>query len=268
MKLFYRIYGSGTPLIILHGLYGSSDNWVSVAHKLQNECMVILPDMRNHGRSPWADTHNYDEMSHDIEELIDTLGLTKVFIAGHSMGGKTAIRFTIDNPEKVKGLFIGDISPFPYTENIEISEQHRNILNTICSVNPEDFKSREELAKHLIPLVGEKTTNLVLLKNIAVEKGLMRWRLNARVLLSNIDSYSEGFSEKYLSDRTFNDLPVVLLRGERSKYVSESDIEKIKVIFPKIDVRVAEQCGHWIHTDCPDAVVDALKTLLKTEKNK
>ncbi|HPT11751.1 MAG TPA: alpha/beta fold hydrolase [Bacteroidales bacterium] len=268
MKLFYRSYGSGTPLIILHGLYGSSDNWVSVAHKLKDECMVILPDMRNHGHSPWADTHSYEDMSHDVEELIESLGLSKVFIAGHSMGGKTAIRFTVDNPEKVKGLFIGDISPFPYPANDEISGQHRNILNTICSVNPEDFKSRDDLAKHLIPLVGEKTTNLVLLKNITIEKGVMKWRLNARVLLANIDSYSEGFSEKYISGRIFSDLPVILLKGERSKYVSESDMEKIKKIFPLTDVRVAEQCGHWIHTDCPDAVVDALKTLLKSGENK
>jgi esterase len=267
MKLFYRTYGSGTPLIILHGLYGSSDNWVSVAHMLRNECMVILPDMRNHGHSPWSDVHNYEEMSHDIEELTDSLGLSRVIIAGHSMGGKTAIRFTLDNPEKVKGLFIGDISPFSYPDNDEISGQHRTILSTICSVDPGKFSSRKELADHLIPLVGEKTTNLVLLKNIAIEKGVMKWRLNGKALIENMDSYSEGIPENYMAGKYFSRLPVILLKGERSKYVSESDIEKIKKIFPLTEVRVAEQCGHWIHTDCPEAVVNALKSLLRSAGN-
>jgi esterase len=268
MKLFYRIYGSGTPLIILHGLYGSSDNWVTIAHKLQEECMVILPDMRNHGHSPWSDSHAIEDMSRDVEELVDNLVLSRVIIAGHSLGGKTAIRFTLDHPERVKGLFIGDISPFSYPDDDEISGQHRNILNTIRSVDPSDFKSRDEIAKYLIPIVGEKTTNLVLLKNIAVENGRMRWRLNAKALFSNFDSFSKGITDNYLPVEDFNHLQVVLLKGERSKYVTGTDIERMRKIFPLLHVRIAEQCGHWIHTDCPETVIDALKELIEAEKDR
>src|SRR5674536_156004 len=112
MKLFYRKYGNGPPLIILHGLYGSSDNWITIAKSLSDSFTVYLPDQRNHGRSPHSPIHDYDSMRDDLFELANDLKLKKFFLAGHSMGGKTAISFAIKWPEMLDGLFIADISTF------------------------------------------------------------------------------------------------------------------------------------------------------------
>ncbi len=112
MKLFYRKYGNGPPLIILHGLFGSSDNWVTIAKSLSEVFTVYLPDQRNHGLSPHSDIHDYESMSQDLSELAKDLSLKKFFLAGHSMGGKTAIAFAMSWPEMLNGLLIADISPF------------------------------------------------------------------------------------------------------------------------------------------------------------
>ena len=111
MKLFYRKYGSGLPLIILHGLYGSSDNWVSIAKSISDRFTVYLPDMRNHGQSPHSPVHNYDSMTEDLFELVNDLKLKKFFLAGHSMGVKTAVDFALPCPEKLYGLLVADMSP-------------------------------------------------------------------------------------------------------------------------------------------------------------
>ena len=120
MKLFYRKFGDGPPLIILHGLYGSSDNWVSIAKKLGDSFTVYLPDQRNHGQSPHSDIHDYDSMRDDLFELVTELRLKKFFLAGHSMGGKTAMAFAVKWPEMINGLLIADISPFT-NENTQIA---------------------------------------------------------------------------------------------------------------------------------------------------
>jgi esterase len=262
MKLFYREYGEGPALIILHGLYGSSDNWVHIARKLQQSFKVILPDMRNHGRSPWSDTHNYSVMSEDVSELFTELGLTKAFIAGHSMGGKTAAKFVTDHPEKVSGLLIGDISPFAYTSNSQIHEQHRNVLGVMNSVDLATFATRNEAESYLSSIVGEKTTKLVFSKNILTENGKLRWKLNVKSLAANIENLSAGIPTVAMGGKKIENIPTIVLKGEQSFYVSDSDLDEIRAIFPGVIIRVARNCGHWIHTDSPEEVVKALKDLL------
>jgi len=112
MKLFCRKYGNGPPLIILHGLFGSSDNWVTIARGMSDRFTVFLPDQRNHGSSPRSNVHDYESLSNDLKELADDLRLDKYFLAGHSMGGKTAVSFACKWPERLSGLLVADISPF------------------------------------------------------------------------------------------------------------------------------------------------------------
>jgi len=262
MKLFYRKYGEGPPLIILHGLYGLSDNWLHIAKKIQHCFTVYLPDMRNHGNSPWSEMHSYEEMSNDILELVSELNLPSVFIAGHSMGGKTAIRFAIDHPEKVSGLFVGDISPFRYLSGSPSDDQHKAILSIMTSVDPADFPSREKAENYLITLAGEKTTKLVFSKNIITENGKLRWRLNARSLAGNINNLLDGIPRPSEGNIFIDTFPVIFLKGDRSEYLPGSDFEDIKRVFPQAQIRVATNSGHWIHTDRPDAVIEALKDLL------
>ncbi len=99
-------------MIILHGLYGSSDNWVTIAKELADSFTVYLPDQRNHGQSPHSDIHDYESMSDDLFELVMDLNLGRFFLAGHSMGGKTAYPFALKWPEMLYGLIVADISPF------------------------------------------------------------------------------------------------------------------------------------------------------------
>lgn len=86
MKLFHRILGEGQPLLILHGLFGHSDNWQTHAKKLSEYYKVILIDQRNHGHSDWSDEFSYDLLAEDLHELITDLGLQKIILLGHSMG--------------------------------------------------------------------------------------------------------------------------------------------------------------------------------------
>jgi len=270
MKLFFRKYGNGPPLIILHGLYGSSDNWVHIAREIQDYYTVFLPDMRNHGRSPWSDKHSYTEMSNDIGELISDQNLSSVFIAGHSMGGKTAIRFAVDNPERITGLFVGDISPFPYLSESPADEQHKEILRIMTTVDPGDYNTRAEVDSYLTKLAGEKTTRLVFSKNIESTGGKMKWKLNAESLAENINNLLEGIHRPSEGITTEYNFPVIFLKGDRSPYIPDSDFNDIKTVFPHAQIRIAANSGHWIHTDRADAVIEALKDLLvlSTRKNR
>jgi pimeloyl-ACP methyl ester carboxylesterase len=146
MKLFFRKYGSGPPLIILHGLYGSSDNWVSLAKSISDRFTVYLPDQRNHGQSPHNEIHDYKSMKEDLYELTQDLGLEKFFLAGHSMGGRTAMAFAMSWPEKLYGLVVGDIAPVSSDKKYSAAfSSQSEILDAILSVDLEGKKSREEI---------------------------------------------------------------------------------------------------------------------------
>jgi len=262
MKLFFRKYGQGPALLILHGLYGSSDNWVHIARELENDFTVFLPDMRNHGLSPWSEKHSYKEMCEDILEMINDLSISKIFIAGHSMGGKVAALFAVTYPEKVSGLFIGDISPFPYKAGGQADTLHREILRLMNTVNPGDFNSRQEAEEYLTSMAGEKTTRLVFSKNITSKNGKLFWKLNTKSLEENIDNFLEGIPRPDKNTKAYNNLPVIVLKGDRSTYIEETDFKDIKTLFPMAQIKIAENSGHWIHTNNPEAVVLALKNLL------
>ena len=135
MKLFYRKLGNGPPLFILHGLYGSSDNWITIAKSLSKKFTVYIPDQRNHGKSDHSDIHDYDSMRDDLFELVSYLKISKFFLVGHSMGGKCAISFALKWPEMIYGLLVADISPFiNENSNPGAYNQHLKILRTILSL--------------------------------------------------------------------------------------------------------------------------------------
>src|SRR5664279_4271099 len=164
MELFHRIYGNGPPLIILHGLYGSSDNWVTIARNLSDSFTVILPDQRNHGQSPHSEIHDYDSMRDDLFELVGDIGIKKFFLAGHSMGGKTAISFALKWPEMLNGLLIADISPFTYeSKGHSANFQHLTILNAILSLDLQKIKNRKDAESLLsLKIPSEKERDLIL----------------------------------------------------------------------------------------------------------
>src|SRR5450759_2892470 len=133
MHLFYRVEGTGKPVVIVHGLYGSSDNWLTVAKKLSSEYQVFMIDQRNHGRSPNSEEHSYEAMKNDLAEFFDQQAIEKAIVMGHSMGGKTAMSFAADYPERIEKLIVIDIAPKDYFLLDDESQYylHKNILRSM-----------------------------------------------------------------------------------------------------------------------------------------
>src|SRR6478672_1449510 len=111
MRLHFEVLGSGPPLLILHGLFGSLENWRSMARRLSAEFQVFSIDQRNHGESPHSSEMTYEMMAEDVAELLRETKLRRVNVLGHSMGGKTAMQFSLSHPEAVERLVVADIAP-------------------------------------------------------------------------------------------------------------------------------------------------------------
>jgi pimeloyl-ACP methyl ester carboxylesterase len=264
MKLFYRKYGAGPSLIILHGLYGSSDNWATIAKSLGERFTVYLPDQRNHGNSPHSDIHDYDSMRDDLYELAGDLKLKKFFLAGHSMGGKTAISFALKWPEMINGLLIADISPF-VNENMSRSAytQHITILGAILSTDLSKVSSRGEVEKILMEKIPSEKTRGFILKNLQRNRdNSFSWKLNALSLFKNLENILEGISRKAGFSQQITGFPVIFLKGENSDYLPESDYMDIRKVFPGAEFEVVANAGHWIHSERPDEVVKNIIKLL------
>ena len=264
MKLFYRKYGNGPPLIILHGLYGSSDNWTTIAKSLSDCFTVYLPDQRNHGRSSHDNIHDYDSMRDDLYEMVGDLKIDRLFIAGHSMGGKTAISFAMKWPEMIYGMLIADISPF-INENVKHSayNQHLTILKAMLSIDLSLISTRgeaESILSEKIPL--EKVRNFIL-KNLQRTTGNnFIWKINASSLLNNLEKIMEGIDRQSYVNLHITGFPVIFLKGENSDYLPSGDFRDIQKVFPAAEFIEVTNAGHWIHADRPDVVINNLKKLL------
>lgn len=264
MKLYYRKYGAGPPLIILHGLFGSSDNWMTIAKSLGEYFTVYLPDQRNHGQSPHSDINDYDSMRDDLFELANDLKLKKFFLAGHSMGGKTAISFAVKWPEMMYGLLIADISPF-INENTKHSSynQHLNILKAMLSIDLSLISSRKEVESILLHKIPSEQTRGFILKNLQRTVGnKFAWKINGQALLSNLDNIIEGIALRGDITQQITGFPVIFLKGENSDYLPSGDFRDIQKIFPAAEFVVVPESGHWVHTDRPDEVIKNIRRLL------
>ena len=264
MKLFYRKYGDGPPLVILHGLYGLSDNWVTIAKKLGNSFTVYLPDQRNHGQSPHSQIHDYDSMRDDLFELAGDLNLKKFFLAGHSMGGKTAISFALKWPEMLNGLLIADISPFTNeTGRQSIYVQHFTILNAILSFDLDKISTRREAGNVLLEKIPSEKVRELILKNLQrTTDNNFAWKLNAQSILKNLDKIMEGVERQTDYSQQIIGFPVIFLKGGDSDYIPAVDFRDIRNVFPAAEIIEIPGAGHWIHVDKPDEVVKNLKNLL------
>ncbi|MBK7709554.1 MAG: alpha/beta fold hydrolase [Bacteroidales bacterium] len=264
MKLFYRKFGDGPPLIILHGLYGSSDNWVTIAKKLSDTFTVYLPDQRNHGQSPHSDIHDYDSMRDDLFELVTDLRLRKFFLAGHSMGGKTAIAFAAAWPEMIEGLLIADISPFTNeTSQISAYNQHLTILKTILGMDLSKIRSRAEAESLIMEKISSEKTRGFILKNLQRNPGdIFSWKLNASSLYKNLDKIMAGIDLEAGLSEPITGFPVIFLKGSNSSYLTASSVADIRKVFPASEFIVINGAGHWIHADKPDEVAANLRRLL------
>lgn len=254
MKLYANSVGKGQPLIIAHGLYGSSDNWLSIARELQDEFEVHMLDMRNHGRSPHSNIHNYDAMAQDIKEYVENHKLKDIVLLGHSMGGKASMLFTLQNPELVAYLLVADIAPKDYKDH---TKGHRKILETLQTVNLKEVKTRTEVANRLEPIFQNKRIVQFVLKNLSrQEDKSFKWDLNVPVLLANLDNIVKGTDGW---DNYYVKTPTLFLKGEHSPYLTLDDNFLIKKYFQNSDITTIPNAGHWLHAEQPELII---KTIL------
>ncbi len=264
MKLFYRKYGNGPPLIILHGLFGSSDNWVTIARILAENFTVFLVDQRNHGQSPHSDIHDYESMRDDLYEFANDLSLKKFFLAGHSMGGKTAIAFAMKWPEMLYGLLIADISPFTNeADRNSVYSVHRIILEAILSVDLKKVTTRNEAETMLAEKIDSEKTRGLIMKNLQrTGDNSFIWKLNASSLLKNLDKIMEGVKREKVYAQQITGFPVIFLKGGESDYIKKEDFNDILRLFPAAELIEIPGAGHWINSDKPEEVVKNIRKLL------
>lgn len=263
MELFYRKNGSGTPIVIVHGLYGSSDNWINIGKRLAQKYTVYMLDQRNHGRSPFADSHTYNDLRNDLLEFFEQHQIEKAILLGHSMGGKVAMWFAADFPEKIEKLVIADIAPKDYMLLKEDSQfhLHRNILLAMQEIDFSQIKSRNDVDDFMAEKIDDKRIRQFLLKNVTKDKDtkLYKWRVNAEVLYDYLDEIVSGVNINWLDDRTpITSYPVIFIRGMLSKYILPEDEVLIKGIYPEAKIVNIPKAGHWLHAEQPQKFMEAV----------
>ena len=264
MKLFFRKMGEGPPVIILHGLYGSSDNWITIAKTLSDSYTLYIPDQRNHGKSPHSSRHDYTEMTADLEELVMENISGKFVIIGHSMGGKVAINFTFHHPERIASLIVADISPFRrYPDDLAIVESHEKILKTLLFTDISSAASRKEAEKMVMEKILDKKVAGFLLKNISRDKtGKFKWSINAPALYNNIEKLMSGLVIPDEVTGGITGFPVLFIRGGESEYLPDSHKTDISKLFPAAEFITIPETGHWLHADKPSEFVQIVRDFL------
>jgi len=259
MQLHYEELGEGNPIIILHGLYGSSNNWLNVGKKLADSYKVYLIDQRNHGNSSHAESHTYEDMMEDLRSFIDEKKLQDIVLIGHSMGGKTAMLYTISYAEMIKNLIVVDISPRNYNiivNNTIQTSDHKLILEAMNKLDLNAVTSRSKAIEMLSKDIPDINLCQFLLKNLRRNKNhTYEWKINLNAINTNITNMLSGVS------RGNNDMPnhsVLFVRAENSRYIMDDDYFLIRKIFPKTEIVTIPDAGHWVHVEQPDLLIKTI----------
>lgn len=253
--LHYKEFGeSGQPIVILHGLFGSSDNWQTLARKMSEENhKVYIVDQRNHGHSFHAsDDFNYNVMASDLNNLLNTLDLNDVILLGHSMGGKTVMQYSMTYGDaRVDKLIVADIGPKQYPLH------HDLILKALTTTDFKTHNSRKLVDAHLSKFIDQMGVRQFLLKNLYwKEKGKLAWRFNVEVLNRDI----EAIVAKLDNDEVT--VPTLFIRGANSNYILDSDVEGIFEQFPMAKLDAIEGVGHWLHAEAPTVFLEKVNMFI------
>jgi esterase len=256
MQLHYETCGTGAPLIILHGLLGSLENWHTLSRRLGEKFRVFAVDQRNHGRSPHTAGMSFELMAEDVRELMETQHLENAHVLGHSMGGKTAMQLALAYPKLVDRLVVVDISPQAY------SPRHVQIIQGALSLDLSQFQNRGDVDRALAPSIPDKTVRQFLLKNLAPdEAGGLRWKPNLKDIALNHERMSQALS----SDSPFTG-PTLFIRGGQSSYIRDADMPLIRQLFPRAEMLTIPQADHWVHADAPESFLKAVLDFLGAHK--
>ena len=257
VNLYYREYGDPDQpaLIMLHGLLGSLVNWHSIARKLSGEWRLVVPDLRNHGRSPHASEMNYPAMAADVIRLMDTLNLERAVLLGHSMGGKVAMQLALREAGRVSALVSADIAPVDYPPRFE------PVLEALLKLPLDQLESRSHADTLLAMYLEEKTLRDYLLQNLQRDGDRWRWRNNLPVLYDNMKEIS-GFPRS--EPAVLYTGPSLFLYGAESNYVKPEYHPLILDYFPMAQIRGIENAGHWLYAEQPSQFLEILQSFLNS----
>lgn len=243
MKLNYKQLGEGFPVIIVHGLLGSLDNWITLGKRMADEGFsVYLIDQRNHGKSPHDDVFNYEAMSEDLKTFMDDHNIKKAHIIGHSMGGKTVMKFATAHENMIEKLIVVDITPKYYPPH------HETILKSLKAVDFDRVDNRKDVEHIMKDYIKDSGVLQFLLKNLErADKNSFKWKMNLDVIADQIDNVGEALKKDETSD-----LPVLFMSGKNSDYISADDKGLLKSHFPNSTLITLKNAGHWIHVEQPD----------------
>jgi pimeloyl-ACP methyl ester carboxylesterase len=252
MKLHFREMGQGAPLLILHGLFGSSDNWLTMAKQLSEKFKVFIIDQRNHGQSPHSDDWNYTIMARDIEDFCHDHQLGKIFIAGHSMGGKTVMKLAELFPERIQKMMVIDIAPRFYPVH------HQEILKALQRIDFNIIKTRKQAEELLQSDINDMGTRQFLLKNIYWKtEQQLAWRFNLKVIASKIEIVGEATPA---NNSIVCTIPTCFVKGQKSNYITLQDEALISKQYTNSEIISIANSGHWVHAENPLALLEAMNT--------
>jgi len=240
VKYLSKIIGQGKPLLILHGLLGMGDNWLSLARQYAGHGFEVhLIDQRNHGKSFHDPEMNYEVMVEDLQDYIEHYKLSSFDLMGHSMGGKTAMFYAVSFPEPISHLIIVDIAPKYY------SPHHHFIFDAIKKLNLNKYRTRREMEKEMKKDISSKAIRNFILKNLGRNhQKLFEWKMNLPVLETALDELGEGLPPFSVFKK-----PVLFIKGEKSPYIQKNDTGLIKAHFPKAEIISIPNSGHWVHAE-------------------
>lgn len=250
MKLNFKDFGDGKPLVILHGLFGSLDNWRTLGKQFANFNRVVLVDQRNHGKSAHSDDFDYDLLADDLAELLEELEIQKATLLGHSMGGKTIMQFAMRYPQMVDGLVVVDMGIKAY------EPRHDVIIQGLEELEEGNFTSRNDAEEAIFPYIDSPMVRQFLLKNLHwVNKEVLKLKFNLEGLKNNMNNILAPIMGSAV------EIPTLFIYGTKSDYVLDTDREKIATLFPKVEFLGLES-GHWVHYEAREEFFEEVRVFL------
>lgn len=254
MELFYRHMGKGPPVIILHGLFGLSDNWVSFGRQLADRFSIYIPDLRNHGQSAHSNIFDFPSLCADVLEFCEHHDLHDISMIGHSLGGKTAMLLALQHPELLRNLIVVDIS----LRKSPPDRQHQQLLDAMLAIDFSGAASRSDVERRLSERINSAKIRQFLMKSVYWrDRHSFDWRLNLRAINEHLLSVYDEISWPGQFGK-----PSLFIRGGQSDYIREEDIPPIKKKFPGASFHTIVQASHWVHADAPGEFYDVVREFL------
>lgn len=253
---------SQSPMLIVHGLYGSKQNWRSLSKAFARTLgrPVYTVDLRNHGESPHSEVMDYTAMAGDILQFCKTNSLSDVSLVGHSLGGKVVMAFALD-PSLPKGmlsrLVVVDVSPAVGP----ISPEFRRYIDAMQEIDAAKVKTKKEGEEILKKYESDASVRAFLLHNlVAPAKGEP---LKFRIPLSAIADAIDGIGEfPHTPGKEVWHGATLFVKGAKSKYINRRNTGVIEQFFPNMKLKTLDT-GHWVHAEKPQEFVELVSNFIK-----